>query len=118
MHHGVGHHYFAFIASVFISLEVVFNAMGQTLGVIVAWLPWFIIPASMLLTCRCAYGINLLNGGRPHWGKLSPTSRLCQDGMNTIWVSGALYVHKGLATPISVVLVCCGATSVLWAGIL
>ena len=58
----------------------------------------------MLLTCRCAYGINLLNGGRPHWGKLSPTSRLCQDGMNTIWVSGALYVHKGLATPISVVL--------------
>ena len=38
MHHGVGHHYFAFIASVFISLEVVFNAMGQTLGVIVAWL--------------------------------------------------------------------------------
>jgi len=37
-------------------LEVVFSAMGHPLGVILAYLPWFTIPGSMLLICRCAYG--------------------------------------------------------------
>ena len=51
-------------------LEVVFSAMGQPLGLILAWLPWFMIPASMLLTCRCAYGPR--HGSTcqtPNWGK-------------------------------------------------
>ena len=51
----IKHHYFALIASL-IHLEVVFSAMGQPLGLILAYLPWFMIPGSMLLTCRCAYG--------------------------------------------------------------